>query len=237
MRGTIKAFFDSSSFLPHGHCYIWLKSLVALHIASDAIITLSYYSIPITLVYFVKQKPDLPYRWMFLMFGAFIVACGTTHLMEVITVYVPIYWVSGSIKAVTALLSVITAITLVPLVPKALALRAPADLEATNQRLRLEIEERKRAELLGAKTAADLAATHKELETFSYSISHDLRAPLRVIDGFSRILLATQSDRLDAEGVEYLRRVRSSTKRMGVLIDDLLALSRLPRPARHEERL
>jgi PAS domain S-box-containing protein len=74
-----------------------------------------------------------------------------------------------------------------------------------------------------------LEILNKELEMFSYSISHDLRAPLRGIDGFSRILLETQANRLDAEGIQHLNRVRASAKRMGALIDDLLSLSRLTR--------
>src|SRR5438105_5856957 len=107
MHEMLRAFFDTSYFMPHGHCYFWLQSLVRLHVVSDSLITLSYYSIPMTLVYFVKNKRDLPYPWIFLMFGAFIVACGTTHLMEVITLYIPVYWISGSIKAATAALSLV----------------------------------------------------------------------------------------------------------------------------------
>ncbi|HEY3118113.1 MAG TPA: GAF domain-containing protein, partial [Chloroflexota bacterium] len=76
---------------------------------------------------------------------------------------------------------------------------------------------------------ADLAASYKELEAFSYSVSHDLRAPLRGIDGFSQALLEDYGEILDATGQEYLRRVRSATQYLGQLIDDLLDLSRLVR--------
>ena len=108
---------------------MWVRNLICLHLVSDSLIALSYYSIPITLLYFAKKKINLPYKWVFLMFSAFIVACGTTHLMEVVTLYIPIYWVSGSIKAITALLSLTTAVALIPLVPKALALRGPLELK------------------------------------------------------------------------------------------------------------
>jgi light-regulated signal transduction histidine kinase (bacteriophytochrome) len=74
-----------------------------------------------------------------------------------------------------------------------------------------------------------MMASNKELEAFSYSVSHDLRAPLRGIDGFSMALLEGYADRLDEQGKDYLRRVRSATQRMGTLIDDLLNLSRMTR--------
>jgi hypothetical protein len=71
--------FSSGPFIPHGHCYLWKSELVWLHISSDALIAGAYYSIPIALFYFVQQRRDLPFNWLFLLFCSFIVACGTTH--------------------------------------------------------------------------------------------------------------------------------------------------------------
>lgn len=92
-----------------------------------------------------------------------------------------------------------------------------------------DITSRKRAEkaLLVAKLAAE--AANRELETFSFSVAHDLRAPLRAVDGFSQLLLEKYSDRLDEAGRDYLRRVRGGSGKMGRLIDDLLDLSRITR--------
>lgn len=136
----------TSDFMPHGHCYFWTPAVVWLNVTSDALITLSYYSIPLTLLYFVRKRRDVPYRWMFLMFGGFIVACGTTHLMEVWTVWHGTYRLSGCIKALTALLSISTALALVKVVPAALTLRSPAELANLNTILEREIAERTRAE-------------------------------------------------------------------------------------------
>lgn len=136
----------AGSFVPHGHCYLWYPPLVWLHLLSDAAIALSYYSIPLTLLYFVRRRTDLPYGWIFLLFAAFIISCGTTHLMEIWTLWHPDYWVSGGIKALTALVSAITAIALVRLIPQALTLPSPAQLEATNRKLQREIGERQRVE-------------------------------------------------------------------------------------------
>ncbi|MEH1823961.1 MAG: ATP-binding protein [Nostoc sp.] len=138
--------FTSESFIPHGHCYLWQTNLVWLHILSDSLIALAYYSIPATLFYFVRKREDLPFDWIFLLFIAFIVACGTTHLIEIWTLWHPIYWVSGFVKAVTATISFITAINLVYLVPQALAFPSPAQLEQANQELQTQITERLRVE-------------------------------------------------------------------------------------------
>ncbi|MEC4886496.1 MAG: ATP-binding protein [Scytonema sp. PMC 1070.18] len=138
--------FFSGNFIPHGHCYLWKPELVSLHVISDIIIALSYYSIPLTLLYFVKKREDVPFKTVFLLFGAFIISCGTTHMMEVWTLWYPVYWLSGTIKAVTAIVSFYTALTLIPLVPQALALPSPAQLEAANRALQEENTERLRVE-------------------------------------------------------------------------------------------
>jgi PAS domain S-box-containing protein len=137
---------ETGLFIPHGHCYLWKPELIGLHLFSDAI-ALSYYSIPLTLFYFVWRQRDLPFTWIFLLFSAFIVACGTTHLLEIWTLWHPTYWLSGLIKLLTAFVSGATAILLVPLVPKALALPSPAELKLANKALQREITERQQAEL------------------------------------------------------------------------------------------
>jgi len=93
----------------------------------------------------------------------------------------------------------------------------------------LDITKQKQAEALAIKRADELAALNQELESFSYSVSHDLRAPLRSIDGFSLALLEDYSDGFDSTGRDYLQRVRAAAQRMAKLIDDLLDLSRMTR--------
>ena len=92
-----------------------------------------------------------------------------------------------------------------------------------------DITERKRAEVALQKAKLELESTNKELEAFSYSVSHDLRSPLRSIDGFSQALLEDYEELLPAEGRAYLDRIRKSAQRMAQLIDDLLGLSRITR--------
>ena len=103
---------------------------------SHSTIMLSYYLIPLALVYFVRKRRDLPFHWMFWMFGIFIFGCGTTHLMEVWTLWHGTYRLAGVIKAVTAMSSLATSALFVHLVPEAVALPSPAQLRAANQAFR-----------------------------------------------------------------------------------------------------
>jgi PAS domain S-box-containing protein len=138
---------DTLLFIPHGHCYLWKPNLVGLHLVSDALIGIAYYSIPLTLLYFVRKRKDIPFDQIFLLFGAFIVFCGTTHLMSIWTLWHPAYWLSGIIKAMTAVVSVYTAIQLIFMIPQAMALLNPTQLATLNYQLQQEISDRKQTEM------------------------------------------------------------------------------------------
>ena len=128
----------SSQFLPHVYCYLYNRNLIALHVASDTAIWLSYVAISLTLAYLVyRTRREMPFSWMFLAFGLFIIACGFTHMMEVVVLWKPFYWLAGDVKLVTAVASVITAIALPPLVPKVQHMAQAAEL-SEDRRRRLE---------------------------------------------------------------------------------------------------
>lgn len=162
MLEFLKNLLISGQFVPHGHCYLWKPALVWLHILSDALIAVAYYSIPITLVYFVRKRQDLPFNWVFILFGAFIIACGTTHIMAIWTIWHPTYWLSGLIKAITAIVSLYTALALIPLVPKALALPSPRQLEEVNRELHQQMTERLQAEKALQKANEELLQKSQE---------------------------------------------------------------------------
>src|SRR5712692_9887645 len=132
----------SSDFTPHGFCYLWDPRIVWLHVISDALITLSYYCIPVVLIYFTRKNCDLPFNRIFWMFGTFILACGTTHLMEIWNVWHGSYLLAGVIKAITATVSVLTAAMLIPMVPIVISLPSRMHLEEVNRKLEREIAER-----------------------------------------------------------------------------------------------
>lgn len=142
--GTLLA--DPAPYMPHGMCLLWDPALIWTHLAADALTAGSYYSIPLAILVFVRRRRDLAYRWIFIMFALFILACGTTHLLGAWTLWQPIYVVEGVVKAVTAAISVATAIAIWPLLPRAIALPSPAQLHAANYALQAEVAERKKAE-------------------------------------------------------------------------------------------
>lgn len=89
--------FDFSQFMPHGHCYLWRPEILWLHAGSDALIAAAYFSIPLALIYFVSQRSDIEFKWMFVLFGLFISFCGLTHMMAIYTIWVPNYGLEGLI--------------------------------------------------------------------------------------------------------------------------------------------
>jgi two-component system, chemotaxis family, sensor kinase Cph1 len=214
-------------FMPHGHCYFWRPDILWTHVLSDGIIALAYFSIPVTLVYFLNKRRDFPFRGVLALFAAFIILCGTTHIFGIITVWKPIYAIDGLVKAATALVSIATALVIIPLVPIALGMRSPAELEAANQSLQEEIGRRRETES-SLETAIDkLHRSNEELEQFASIASHDLQSPLRSIVNFTQLLKQNAEGKLDKDAEEFLGFIEQGGKRMQSLISDLLQVARI----------
>jgi PAS domain S-box-containing protein len=121
--------FDTADFPPRWQCGNWSEAHGWLHVLSDLGVWSAYFAIPCILVTLVLRRRDVPFPAIFWLFGAFILACGTTHLMEAIIFWHPLYRLAGLIKLATALISWATVAALVPVVPKVLAMRSPEELE------------------------------------------------------------------------------------------------------------
>ena len=156
MTSFLSWLLSPQDYMPHGMCFLWQPQLIALHVASDSLIALAYYSIPVALIYFVSKRTDLAFPSIFVLTGLFILACGTTHIMGVWTLWFPDYRLDGGIKAATALLSVGTAAAIWKVMPLALALPSTAQLERANELLGTEINQRQRAEAALRETNAEL---------------------------------------------------------------------------------
>ncbi|ASP46529.1 sensor histidine kinase [Cognaticolwellia beringensis] len=219
----------SNEFMPHGMCYMWRPELLWLHVISDALIFLSYTSIPITLVYILRMRKDLIFSNVMALFGAFVLLCGLTHLLAVWNVWNGTYWLSGGMKAMAAIVSVATAYMLWKLVPTLKNI-------PTVEKLKIEVEKREAAEKKLQEKASILAIESKrlndlndELEAYAFASSHDLKSPLRGI----RQLASWIEEDLQAEGFtlpedcrEHFDVMKSRITRMEHLLDDLLAYSR-----------
>jgi PAS domain S-box-containing protein len=133
---TLDQFFGQG-FMPHGHCYLWTPSLVWAEVGSNLLIGLAYASIAATLTILVRRIRNIPFAFVYLAFGVFILSCGLTHFLDIVTVWHPIYWADAGVRILTAVSSAGTAILIVPLVPRAVALAETARL-SDDRRRRLE---------------------------------------------------------------------------------------------------
>jgi signal transduction histidine kinase len=215
-----RPFYSADGFMPHGMCYLWRADILSLHVISDALIAVAYFSIPITLLTFVRARKDLQFNWMFVCFAVFIVACGATHVMDIWVIWHPAYWVSGVLKAITALASVPTAILLVKLMPVALRVPSPSTLQAANAKLEREIADRERIERA-------LLNANRLKSDFLASMSHELRTPLNGIIGFTELMVDEKAGTLNEIQKECCNHTLTSGRHLLQLINDILDLSKI----------
>lgn len=133
MQKFLNIFFATAPFILHEPCYLWNSEFAWLHVVSDSIITIAYYSIPLSLVYFLHKQRSVPFQSQFLVFGAFSVACGTTYILNIWMLWYPTHWLSGCLKVIAATVSLYTAWKLISLISQALALSSPAQVKKALQ--------------------------------------------------------------------------------------------------------
>ncbi|MED5509322.1 MAG: ATP-binding protein [Pseudomonadota bacterium] len=152
-------------FMPHGVCISWDVPLLILHVFSDIFIALAYFSIPLGIIFFVRQKDDITFKPVYYLFAGFITACGITHLMGIITLWFPIYYIEGVFKALTAIVSVATAVYLIPRLSDMVALPDLKELISLNKQLSDENTSRREAEAELQKNRSMLSESNKMLST------------------------------------------------------------------------
>jgi two-component system sensor kinase FixL len=238
MFQSIANFFSSSDFMPHGHCFLWQPSVLWLHVVSDASVAAAYFAIPFVLIYFIYRRKDMPFPAVFWLFGAFILLCGTTHLMSIWVIWHPDYALEGIIKAMTGIVSIATFFFIVKLIPQALAIPGVGKLTEVNNKLKnvnLEVFELM-ASIVNASDDAILSETPDGIITswnpaacrlFGYSKEE--------MTGKSIMILVPpekheeerkiQAQLREGKSVEHLETVRGTKN--GQLINVLLTLSPL----------
>lgn len=153
----MQSLIESASFMAHGYCLLWQPWLVVLFAGSDFLIFAAYSLIPLALLRFLRQRPDVRYRGLVALFAAFILLCGVTHLISIVTLWLPVYPIHGLVKLMTGFVSMLTAIVLFMLIPRLVAIPSPQQLEEISARLRTEIAAHEA-------TVHQLAQAQRELE-------------------------------------------------------------------------
>jgi signal transduction histidine kinase/CheY-like chemotaxis protein len=230
--------------MPHGMCFLWDPAVLWLSVISDSLISAAYYAIPFLLFSFVRKRRDVEFKGIFVAFGVFILACGTTHLMGAVTIWSPVYRLEAVFKAITAVASVATFAMLVPMVPALIALPSPTQMARANLALAREIAERRAAEeevrrinedleeRVARRTAERVALEDQLLQSqkmeavgrLAGGVAHDFNNLLTVILGYNE-MLRDQLSR-DATEMEYAEEVRRAAERASALTNQLLAFSR-----------
>ncbi len=223
--------FDTSDFPARWKCGRWTPGHGWLHILSDLGVWSAYLAIPLVLGFFLQRRKDLPFRGIFLLFGAFIFACGTTHLMEAIIFWWPAYRLAGVIKLTTAIISWTTVFALIPIVPRVLAMRSPESLEREIAARRQAEESLHQANLVleqrVQERTTELTQADRHKDEFLATLAHELRNPLAPIKNSLEILRRANGQ------TEIIEQARSTMERqmgqMVRLVDDLLDISRISR--------
>jgi signal transduction histidine kinase len=216
--GIGPALLRTNGYAPHGVCILWQPGLLWFHVVNDVLIGSSYVAIAVSLAYLVHRgRRELPFHWVLLAFGGFIISCGSTHFMEAWTFWQPLYWLSGYAKLITAVASVATAIALPPMIPRILGLLDAARV-STERQQQLQAAN---AEL--ARLNARLSELDELKSQLFANVSHELRTPLTLILAPVERLLAVvpQAQQRDLETIQQNARLLQHH------VDDLLDVARL----------
>lgn len=204
---------SSAQFLPQGHCFAWTPGVLWMHVIADALIATAYFTLLFALGYIVRRRKDLPFDWLVVCFGVFILASGLTHVLGIWNVWNGQYWLGAFAEGLAAAAAIPTAWLLWRSLPDITLLPSQRELKDANE---------------------SLARANRELEAFTASVSHDLRSPLTTIAGQAGLLELSLNDASE-EQKRRLARIQASVKQMSELIDALLALSRISRYTLHRE--
>ena len=217
IENLVDRLFNSSGLTAHGFCLLWDPGLIWTYAVSDAAIGLAYFSIPAVLIIVARRRNDLVFQPLLWLFAAFILFCGTTHWLDLVTLWVPAYGLEGLVKAATAAISLFTAVTLWRLLPQALALPSPAQFRDANEKLResqARLVQAQKMEAVGQLTGG---------------IAHDFNNMLHAIMSGLTLLDRRIAEGRGGEAGRYIAAIRQAADSAARLTNRLLVFSRLQR--------
>lgn len=219
MAEWLQQFFTMRGLPPHGYCLLWNPTLIWTHVLSDAVIGLAYLAIAVMLATLLARRKDIEFGRAVWLFAAFILACGATHFLSILVLWVPVYGIEGLVKALTAVISVIAAMALWPLLPKIVALPAPRQLQLANERLIAEAAEREQTEAM-LRQAQKMEA----IGQLTGGIAHDFNNLLTVVVGnLDRVMRSLPKDAAEQRNLDN---ALAATERAAQLTDQLLTFAR-----------
>ncbi|HTI61743.1 HAMP domain-containing sensor histidine kinase [Mucilaginibacter sp.] len=226
--GQVKEFFvkmfSTIDWPPRWHCGTWTDFHGWLYILSDLSIWAAYFAIPFLLYRMVKKRKDIPFHTVFFLFIAFILLCGTTHLLDAIIFWWPAYRLSAFVRMLTGIVSIFTVYALYKILPMVYNLRTLSDVEA-------EITERKKAEqeaetrLIMQRAAEELMARKDEFMSIA---SHELKTPITSVKASLQIIerMADKNENM-LEAAPFIGKAIKQVNKLTEIIHDLMDVTRI----------
>lgn len=213
-----------SSMLPHGFCINWNPTLLAMHVGSDALIALAYFSIPISLIWISRRLSLGKLQNFYYLFAAFILACGVTHVFGILTLWTPLYLYQGYAKVFTAIVSIITAGYMIPKLKTILSLPNLAELIQLNETLQAQISNNEKIQIQLRESVKKALEAQQTQAQFLANMSHEIRTPMNGVVGATALLLDTPLSEVQQS---LTNTVRASANSLLNLLNDILDISKI----------